>query len=584
VIRCVMHIESVPNRKSHPTILLRESYRSDGKVRKRTIANLTHWPEHLVEGLRTLLRGGVALGRAEEALTVARSLPHGHVAAVLGSAERLGLPKLLGGRRLGRAGRRARDLVLALIVNRVIAPASKLATLRALNPETAASSLGERLGLGEVAEREVYEALDWLLAQQPRIEATLARRHLAGGTLVLYDVSSSYLEGRCCPLARHGYSRDHRGDRPQIVYGLLCDRGGCPVAVEVFEGDTADPATLASQVEKLKSRFALERVVVVGDRGMITSARIRDDLKPAGLDWITALRAPAIRALADGGPLQLSLFDDRDLAEIAAPDYPGERLIVCRNPLLAAERARKREDLLAATERDLARIRQAVTRKRAPLRGAAEIGLAVGTVLDKHKMAKHYELTITDTRLAWRRKDDAIAAEARLDGIYVIRTNLPAAVLTAEQTVGAYKSLARVERAFRSLKTVDLEIRPVFHWTAPRVRAHVLLCMLAYYVEFHMRQALAPILFDDHDRAAAERTSIVAPATRSPAARRKVATRRTDDGLPVHSFRSLLDDLATLCLNKLSLPSNPSYRFDMPTAPTPLQARAFELLGVGIAV
>ena len=584
MIRCVMHIESVPNRKSHPTILLRESYRSDGKVRKRTIANLTHWPEHLVEGLRTLLRGGVALGRAEEALTVARSLPHGHVAAVLGSAERLGLPKLLGGRRLGRAGRRARDLVLALIVNRVIAPASKLATLRALNPETAASSLGERLGLGEVAEREVYEALDWLLAQQPRIEATLARRHLAGGTLVLYDVSSSYLEGRCCPLARHGYSRDHRGDRPQIVYGLLCDRGGCPVAVEVFEGDTADPATLASQVEKLKSRFALERVVVVGDRGMITSARIRDDLKPAGLDWITALRAPAIRALADGGPLQLSLFDDRDLAEIAAPDYPGERLIVCRNPLLAAERARKREDLLAATERDLARIRQAVTRKRAPLRGAAEIGLAVGTVLDKHKMAKHYELTITDTRLAWRRKDDAIAAEARLDGIYVIRTNLPAAVLTAEQTVGAYKSLARVERAFRSLKTVDLEIRPVFHWTAPRVRAHVLLCMLAYYVEFHMRQALAPILFDDHDRAAAERTSIVAPATRSPAARRKVATRRTDDGLPVHSFRSLLDDLATLCLNKLSLPSNPSYRFDMPTAPTPLQARAFELLGVGIAV
>lgn len=581
-----MHIESVPNRKSHPTILLRESYRAGGKVRKRTIANLTHWPEHLVEGLRTLLRGGVALGRAEEALTIARSLPHGHVAAVLGTAERLGLPKLLAERRGGPASRRCRDLVLALIVNRVIAPASKLATVRALNPQTAASSLGERLGLGAVAEREVYEALDWLLEQQPRLEAALARRHLAGGTLVLYDVSSSYLEGRCCPLARHGYSRDHRGDRPQIVYGLLCSRDGCPVAIEVFEGDTADPATLAGQVDKLKARFALERVVVVGDRGMITSARIREDLRPAGLDWITALRAPAIRALADSGPLQLSLFDDRDLAEIASPDYPGERLIVCRNPLLAAERRRKRDDLLAATEIGLARIRQAIVRKRAPLRGAAAIGLAVGAVLDKHRMAKHYELTITDTGLAWRRKDAAIAAEARLDGLYVIRTNLPAEVLSAEQTVGAYKSLARVERAFRSLKTVDLEIRPVFHWTAPRVRAHVLLCMLAYYVEFHMRRALAPILFDDHDRAAAAtaRTSIVAPAERSPAARRKVATRRTDDGLPVHSFRSLLDDLATLCLNKLSLPSNPSYRFDMPTAPTPLQARAFELLGVSIAL
>jgi hypothetical protein len=581
-----MHIESVPNRKSHPTILLRESYRADGKVRKRTIANLTHWPEQLVEGLRTLLRGGVAVGRAEEALTIARSLPHGHVAAVLGTAERLGVAKLLGERRGGPASRRCRDLVLALLVNRVIAPASKLATVRALNPQTAASSLGERLGLGAVAEREVYEALDWLLEQQPRIEAALARRHLAGGTLTLYDVSSSYLEGRCCPLARHGYSRDHRPDRPQIVYGLLCNRDGCPVAVEVFEGDTADPATLADQVEKLKARFALERVVMVGDRGMITSARIREDLRPAGLDWITALRVPAIRALADGGPLQLSLFDDRDLAEIASPDYPGERLIVCRNPLLAAERRRKRDDLLAATERDLARIRQAVERRRAPLQGAAAIGLAVGAVLDKHKMAKHYELAITDTSLAWRRKDDAIAAEARLDGIYVIRTNLPADTLTAEQTVGAYKSLARVERAFRCLKTVDLEIRPIYHWTAPRVRAHVLLCTLAYYVEFHMRRALAPILFDDHDRAAAaaERTSIVAPAERSPAARRKVATRRTDDGQPVHSFRSLLDDLATLCLNKLSLPSNPSYRFDMPTTPTPLQARALELLGVSIAV
>lgn len=580
-----MHIESVPNRKSHPTILLRESYRADGKVKKRTIANLTDWPEHLVEGLRTLLRGGIALAKADEALTIRRSLPHGHVAAVLGTAERLGLPKLLTERRGGTASRRHRDLALGLIVNRVIAPASKLATVRALNAETAASSLGERLGLGMVRDREIYEALDWLLDQQERIENGLARRHLAGGTLVLYDVSSSYLEGRCCELAQHGYSRDHRPDRPQIVYGLLCNRDGCPVAIEVFEGNTADPTTVSSQVDKLKARFGLDRVVLVGDRGMITSARIREDLAPAGLDWITALRAPKIQELAKGGPLQLSLFDDRDLAEIASPDYPGERLIVCRNPLLAAERRRKREALLVATERDLSRVKLAVERKRAPLRGKAEIGVAVGAVLDGHKMGKHYALTITDTSFAYRRKDDAIAAEARLDGLYVIRTSVPATALSAEQVVGTYKSLAQVERAFRCLKTVDLEIRPIFHWTAPRVRAHVFLCMLAYYVEFHMRSRLAPLLFDDHDRAgaAAERTSIVAKAQPSPAALRKTKSRRTDDGLPVHSFRSLLADLATLCLNKVSLPTNQKYRFDLPTAPTPLQVRAFALLGVQTA-
>ena len=581
-----MHIESVPNRKSHPTILLRESYRADGKVKKRTIANLTDWPEQLVEGLRTLLRGGVAVAHADEALTISRSLPHGHVAAALGTAELIGLPKLLTERRGGPASRRSRDLALALIINRVIAPASKLATVRALNPETAASSLGERLGLGDVGEREIYDSLDWLVDQQERIESALAKRHLSGGTLVLYDVSFSYLEGRCCELAQHGYSRDHRPDRPQIVYGLLCNRDGCPVAIEVFEGNTADPMTLGNQVDKLKTRFGLDRVVVVGDRGMVTSARIREDLKPAGLDWITALRAPKIQELANDGPLQLSLFDDRDLAEIDSPDYPGERLIVCRNPLLAAERRRKREALLVATERDLSRIKLAVDRKRAPLRGKAEIGLDVGAVLDKHKMGKHYDLAITDSSFTYQRKEEAIATEARLDGIYVIRTNVPKEAFSTEQVVGTYKSLARVERAFRCMKTTDLEIRPVFHWTAPRVRAHVFLCMLAYYVEFHMRSRLAPILFDDHDRAAAatERKSIVAPAERSPAAKRKIAARRTDDGLPVHSFRSLLNDLATLCLNKVSLPSNQKYRFDLPTQPTPLQARAFELLGVGLGM
>src|ERR1700758_55050 len=407
-----MHIESVPNRKSHPTILLRESYRADGKVKKRTLANLTHWPEQLVEGLRTLLRGGVALETADQALTISRSLPHGHVAAVLGTAEVLGLPKLLTERLAGAMARRYRDLVLALIVNRVIAPASKLATVRALSPETAASSLGERLKLGEVAEREIYDALDWLLANQERIENGLAKRHLEDGTLVLYDVSSSYLEGRCCELGRFGYSRDHRPDKLQIVYGLLCNREGCPIAVEVFEGDTADPMTLASQVQKLKARFGLERVVVVGDRGMITSARIHEDLEPAGLDWITALRAPKIQGPASGGPLQLSLFDDRDLAEIASPDYPGERLIACRNPLLAAERRRKRAELIEATERDLRTIAERVRRKRHPLRGAAAIGEAVGIVLNRRKMAKHFTRTITDTDFSFARDEASIATEA----------------------------------------------------------------------------------------------------------------------------------------------------------------------------
>jgi len=577
-----MYIESVPNRQSPPAVLLRESYRANGKVRKRTLANLTNWPEHLVAGLRTLLKGGVAVERAEQALTISRSLPHGHVAAVLGTAERLGLPKLLLGRRARPAEKRARDLVLAMVAARILAPRSKLATVRALNGETASSSLGARLGLGEVRAHELYAALDWLVARQPHIESALANRHLSEGTLTLYDVSSSYLEGRCCELARHGYSRDHRPDRLQIVYGLLCDPAGLPIAVEVFEGDTADPATLTSQIDKLKRRFGLKRVVLVGDRGMITSARIREELEPAGLDWITALRAPAIRQLVDDGPLQLSLFDDRDLAEIAAPEqFPGERLMVCRNPDLADERARKREALLAATERALEKVKRAVQRSRAPLRGEAEIGQAVGAVRDRHKMAKHFEITITERSVSYRRKADSIAAEARLDGIYVVRTNVPADTLSAEQAVGAYKTLGRVERAFRSLKTVDLEIRPVFHWAAPRVRAHVFLCMLAYYVEAQMRARLAPILFDDHDPdAAAERPSVVAPAERSEAARRKAATRRTDDDLPVHSFQSLLDDLGTLCLNTVSLPSNPDYSFDQPTKPTPLQARAFELLGV----
>jgi hypothetical protein len=467
----------------------------------------------------------------------------------------------------------------------VVEPAAKLATARQLSEATASHSLGAVLRLGEVDENELYRALDLLAAAQPAIEKALARRHLKDGTLVLYDVTSSYLEGRCCELGQRGYSRDSRPDRPQIVFGLLCAADGCPVAVEVFEGDTADPQTLAAQIDKLKRRFALKRVVLVGDRGMITSARIEAELKPAGLDWITALRAPAIQALADeDGPLQRSLFDDRDMAEISSPDFPGERLVVCRNPDLAAERARKREDLLAASEKDLAKIRAATTRARNPLRGEAKIALKIGAVLGRRKVAKHFRLSITDTAFAFMRDQAAIAREAALDGFYVLRTSVPAETLDAAATVLAYKSLAHVERAFRSLKSIDLDIRPVHHRLAGRVRAHVFLCMLAYYVAWHMRRKLAPLLFEDHDRpaATAARPSPVAAADVSPAAHAKARTRQTVDGAPVHSFRTLLADLATLTRNTVRF--GDKLPMTVLSRPTPIQQRAFEHLHVAIAL
>ena len=573
-----MYIESVPNRNSPQAILLRESYRDGGKVRKRTLCNLSGWPAAHIEGLRGVLRGGTVIAAERDAFTVTRSLPHGHVAAALGTARKIGLDRIL-----GPEGNRCRDLILALLVGRILEPASKLATARALSPATAASSLGAVLGLGKVDEDELYTALDWLLERQSAIETALAKRHLSNGTLVLYDVSSSYMEGRCCPLAKLGYSRDGRKGTLQITYGLLCASDGCPLAIEVFDGNTADPMTLASQVEKLKRRFHLDHVVLVGDRGMITQARISDDLKSAGLDWITALRAPAIKTLLEGGALQLSLFDQRDMASITAPEFPGERLVVCRNPDLAAERARKREELLAATEHDLARIDAAVARKRTPLRGTAEIALAVGAVINKHKVAKHFDLDITDSAFRFARKTAAIAAEAATDGVYVVRTSLPAATLDDAATVRSYKSLALVERAFRCIKTVDLQVRPVHHWLADRVRAHVFLCMLAYYLEWHMRQRLAPMLFDDTDKdaAAALRASVVAQADRSPAAVTKQTTGLTEDGLPVHSFRSLLADLATLTRNTITTAITPHYPLTVLTRTTPIQQKAFDLLGVG---
>ena len=589
-----MHIESVPNRNSPPAILLRESYRDGGKVRKRTLCNLSHWAPAHIEGLRGVLKGGIVIAPDRDAFTVTRSLPHGHAAAALGTARKIGLDTVL-----GPGGNRCRDLVLAMIAARIIDPGSKLAAARALSPETASSSLGSQLGLGEVGEDELYAALDWLGERQPAIETALAKRHLKNGTLVLYDLSSSYMEGTHCPLAHRGYSRDGRKGTLQIVYGLLCAPDGCPVAIEVFDGNTGDPKTLAPQIQKLKQRFGLDHVVLVGDRGMIrprnglmcrkasaalTEARLTEDVKTAGLDWITALRAPAIKELVKGGALQLSLFDDRDMASITSPDFPGERLIVCRNPELAAKRAHKRRELLEATERDLARIRTAVARQRNPLRGKAEIGLAVGAVIEKHKMRKHFDLTIDEASFTFARKTDAIEAEAATDGIYIVRTSLGAEIIDDATAVRSYKSLSQVERAFRCIKTVDLQVRPIHHWLAGRVRAHVFLCMLAYYLEWHMRRALAPLLFDDTDKEAAEaaRESPVAKAQRSPAAIRKQTTGLTQDGLPVHSFRTLLGDLATLASNTIVTAVAPALPLTVMTRPTAIQRRAFDLLGIAV--
>jgi hypothetical protein len=573
-----MYIEIVPNRNSPPALLLREGWREGKKVRKRTLANLTKWPAGLVEGLRLLLRGGTAVPKFDEAFEVVRSRPHGHVAAVLGTLRRVALERLIAPQPSPQ-----RSLVVAMVVARILDPRSKLATARGLGEETRWSTLGELLELPSADEEALYAAMDWLVPRQPEIEAKLAKRHLEEGALVLYDVSSTYLEGHTCPLAHWGHSRDGKRDKLQIVFGLLCNREGCPVAVEVFKGNTGDPMTLASQLHKLKERFGLSRVVLVGDRGMITEARIREELKPVqGLDWVTALRAPTIRQLVEAGEIQLSLFDERDRAEIQSSEYPDERLIVCRNPFLAEERAQKREALLQATERELDKIVAATGRTKRRLKGQDRIGLRVGKVLNRFKVGKHFILTITEESFSYQRDAVRIAEEAALDGIYVIRTSVSKEELDTEEIVRAYKDLTGVERAFRSYKTVDLKVRPIYHYLANRVRAHVFLCMLAYYIEWHMRKALAPLLFDDHDKASGQalRGSVVAPAEPSPKAQRKAQTKRTEEGLPVHSFQTLLADLATIIKNRIQ-PKIPGVEaFDQVTRPTPLQQQALDLLRV----
>jgi transposase len=570
-----MYVARVPNRGSPPAILLRQSYREGGKVKNRTLANLSRWPEDKVEALSRVLKGLPARLALDEAFEITRSLPHGHVAAVLGTARRLGVEELI-----DAAPSRRRDLVCAMVVAAVIDPGSKLAFARGLRDETATSSLGQVLGVSSADEDDLYAAMDWVLVRQEAIENALAARHLTNGTLVLYDVSSAAFEGHSCPLGKIGHARDGVKGRAQIVYGLLCSPAGIPIAIEVFEGNTADPKTLAAQIDKLKGRFGLTRVALVGDRGMLTSARIDTELRPAHLDWISALRAPQIKALVSDGALQLSLFDQQDLLEITHPDYPGERLMCCHNPVLADERARKRHELLAATEKELHTIAAATSRQKRPLRGRDKIALRVGKVINHHKMAKHFHVEITDDSFTFTRKDDQIAAEAALDGIYVLRTSLPANILADADVVARYKSLADVERFFRTLNT-ELDVRPIRHRLADRVRAHMFLRMLSYYISWHMKHALAPILFVDNDKpaAAAKRPNPVAAAQRSNTALAKASRKRTQDDYPVHSFTSLLADLGTICANQIQ-PTDNLPAFTKITTPTPVQRRAFELLGV----
>lgn len=565
-----MYIERVPNRNSRPALLLREAWREGKTVRKRTVANLTDWPAAKVEALRRVLRGE-GLAAPAPLFTVERALPHGHVEALLGTIRRLGLDTLLAAKRC-----RERDLVLALLVERLLHPCSKLATTRLW----ATTTLAEELAVGDATADEVYAAMDWLEARQTRIEQKLAHRHLGDGARVFYDVSSSFYEGHTCPLAQFGHDRDGKHGLPVIVYGVLTDAAGRPVAIEVYPGNTGDPTTVPEQVEKLRGRFGLSRVVLVGDRGMLTETQLDTLRQFPGVGWISALRGPAIRALVEQGSLQLSLFDTTHLAELTAPEYPGERLVACFNPLLADERRRKREALLAATEHAFQAIARDVARRRKTPLTAAEIGVKVGRVRNRFKVGKHFAFTIADGVFRWVRQEDAIRREAALDGLYVIRTSEPAAQLSAADTVRTYKTLAQVERVFRCLKGIDLRGRPIYHRIAPRVRAHFFLCLLAYYVEWHLRETLRPLLFEDEQLPQDRLTrDPVAPAQPSAAVKRKKAQRTTADGLPVHSFDTLLAALGTRCRTTCRMTADPAApRIQQLTEPTPFHSRVRELL------
>ncbi len=573
-----MYVETVPNRNSPPAVLLREGWREGKRTPKRTLANISHWPEQKIKALKLLLKGH-AMIPAEQEYTIERSLPHGHVEAVLGVIRRIGLDTMI-----ASMASRERNLVLAMIVERLIHPCSKLATTRLWHTST----LATELSVEDADVDELYDALDWLLARQKRIENKLAKCHLHNGCLALYDVSSSYYEGRTCPLARHGHDRDGKKGLPIIVYGVMTDADGRPVSVDVYPGNTGDPTTVPDQVDKLRRRFALERVVLVGDRGMLTQTRIDQLKKYPQLGWISALRSMAIRKLARAGAIQMSFFDEWNLAEITSADFPGERLIVCLNPQLAEERRRKRGELLAATEKDLNKIERAVKRRTKTPMSESEIGVKTGKVVNRFKMAKHFKLTIETGRFEWERNEESIAAEAALDGIYIIRTSEPQERLSAADTVRSYKSLSQVERAFRTLKGVDLLIRPIRHRTADHVRAHIFLCLLAYYVEWHMRKALAPLLFDDEElEQDRKQRDPVTPARPSQSARRKKTVRKTEEGLDIHSFDTLLAELTTRCRNYFRVPmtndktgEDLSIEYEELTEPNPLQTKALQLLGL----
>jgi len=565
-----MYIDVVPNRNSKPAILLREGWREGKKTKQRTIANLSHWPEEKVEALRRLLRGE-KLVPAEDFFTIEQSLPHGHVDAILRTIKKVGLDNLISSRRC-----RKRDINVAMIAGQLIHPASKLASTRLWHTTT----LAEELEVQDADVDELYEAMDWLLDRKKRIENKLARRHLSEGTMVLYDITSSYYEGRTCPLARNGYNRDGKKGKTCIIYGVLTDDEGRPVAVDVYPGGTADPTTVPDQVEKLRKQFGLSEVVLVGDRGMLTQTQIDNLKKYPGLGWISALRSESIQRLTEQGHVNMSLFDERNLAEISSPDYPDERLIVCFNPLLAEERSRKRQALLDASEKALDKIAKEVARRtRKPLK-EKEIGIKVGRKLYRYKMKKHFILTIEDGVLLWKRNEDSIQREEAVDGIYIIRSTVPKKQLSAEDTVRSYKNLSKVEYAFRTLKGIDIRVRPIRHRTEERVPAHIFLCMLVYYVEWHMRKALSSLLFDDEELEENRKTrDPVAPAKPSDSANTKKIERLTRDGFPVHSFETLLKELGTRCRNRCRVGSDLSGpTFVQDTEPSPIQKHVLELL------
>jgi transposase len=563
-----MHIHVVPNRGSPPTVLLRESYREGSKVGKRTLANLSSLSAAQIEAIRATLRGQ-ALQPAAQSLEVIASRSQGHVQAVALTLQRLGLASLLAAKPC-----RERELVLAMVASRIVAPHTKLVTTRWWHTTT----LAEDFGVAQASEDDLYAAMDWLLSRQDQVHKKLAARHLSAGGLVLYDLSSSYFEGSCCPLAKLGYSRDGRRGLLQVNYGLLTDARGCPVAVSVHEGNVADSQTLMPEVQRLREDFGIEHLVLVGDRGMVSHQAIAELRQSQGIAWITALKSVSMRALIEQGHLQLDLFDERNLLELSSPDYPGERLVACRNPQLAKLRTHKRQELLAATEAGLEKFKARVDAGK--LVGADEIGLRVGKVINQYKMAKHFELAIGHTTLSFARKREAIAAEAAMDGLYIIRTSVPPAQMVSADCVRNYKALANVERAFRSLKTIDLKVRPIHHRTADRVRAHILLCMLAYYVEWHMREAWRELMFADTEQQAKATRDPVAPARRSKAALTKAARHTLDDGTPAHSFATLMAELATIvrntCRTPMAGPEAPT--FDVLTTPNANQQRAFELL------